>query len=173
MTTPSPDEREQLARLLFSRLSLHRIKDLYDTRYHSEGTRKIWREEADAILSAGFRLPGTPTPTHRCVNCNREWQETQLEVWQGFPVKQCCPECKSACAKMDPVPTTPTREHDLYKTGDADAPRVIQDGNGAVALGLCRRCGKAEVELSEPCVPTTPSEDEQRWAELAAATDKD
>ena len=50
------------------------------------------------------------TPTHRCVNCKREWQETQLEVWQGFPVQQRCPECKSACAKMDPVPTTPPED---------------------------------------------------------------
>jgi len=115
MTTPSTDEREQLARLLFSRLSLHPIKDLYDTRSHSEGTRNIWREEADAILHAGFRLPVPTTPTHRCVNCKREWQETQLEVWQGFPVQHRCPECKSACAKMDPVPTTTPIDHDAAR----------------------------------------------------------
>lgn len=122
MTTPSTDEREQLARLLFSRLSLHPIKDLYDTRSHSEGTRKIWREEADAILSAGFRLPVPTTPTHRCVNCKREWQETQLEVWQGFPVQQRCPECKSACAKMDPVPTpTDAQIEAIRERHEADA----------------------------------------------------
>jgi len=54
------------------------------------------------------------TPTHRCVNCKREWQETQLEVWQGFPVQQRCPECKSACAKMDPVPTTPPEDEQRW-----------------------------------------------------------
>ena len=43
--------------------------------------------------------------------------------------------------------------HDLYETGDADAPDVIKDRNGAVMLGLCRRCNRAEIELSSPCPP--------------------
>ena len=68
------------------------------------------------------------TPTHRCVNCKREWQETQLEVWQGFPVQQRCPECKSACAKMDPVPTTPPEDEkrwaELAAATLADAQRI-------------------------------------------------
>ncbi len=38
-------------------------------------------------------------------------------------------------------------KHDLYKTGDPDAPEEIKDGNGEVAVDLCKRCGKAEVEL--------------------------
>lgn len=45
-------------------------------------------------------------------------------------------------------------KHDLYKTGDPDAPEVIKDRNGVVALGLCRRCGKAEIELMEECCDT-------------------
>lgn len=44
--------------------------------------------------------------------------------------------------------------HDLYKTGDADAPSTIKDRNGDVALGLCRKCGKGEIELEEPCEPS-------------------
>lgn len=47
------------------------------------------------------------------------------------------------------------RVHNLYKTGDADAPSVIKDGNGEVVLGLCRDCGKGEIELNGPCVETT------------------
>lgn len=43
--------------------------------------------------------------------------------------------------------------HDLYKTGDHDAPYTIKDRNGEVVLGLCRNCEKAEIELSEPCGP--------------------
>lgn len=43
-------------------------------------------------------------------------------------------------------------KHDLYKREDADAPDVIKDRNGDVALGLCRRCGRVESELAEPCV---------------------
>ena len=49
-------------------------------------------------------------------------------------------------------------EHILYKTEDADAPDVIRDANGEVVLGLCRICGKAEVELAEPCSPWRPIE---------------
>ena len=48
-----------------------------------------------------------------------------------------------------PVGTYP--EHVLYKTGDSDAPEHIKDRNGDVALNLCRRCGRGEVELSVPC----------------------
>lgn len=41
--------------------------------------------------------------------------------------------------------------HNLYKTGDADAPDQIRDRNGSVALDMCRDCGRGEIELSEPC----------------------
>jgi hypothetical protein len=41
--------------------------------------------------------------------------------------------------------------HVLYETADNDAPDVIMDRNGVVVLGLCRICGRAEIELSEPC----------------------
>lgn len=47
----------------------------------------------------------------------------------------------------------PLPEHDLYKTGDSDAPDCIQDRNGEVVLGLCRKCNRGEIELSEPCIP--------------------
>ena len=39
--------------------------------------------------------------------------------------------------------------HDLFATGDADAPSVIRDRNGEVVLDLCRRCGKCESQLLE------------------------
>ncbi len=55
----------------------------------------------------------------------------------------------------DPEPRAPS--HDLYKTGDADAPEVIKDRNGEVVLDLCRRCGRGEIELSEPCTARAPS----------------
>lgn len=45
--------------------------------------------------------------------------------------------------------------HELYKTGDKDAPDPIKDRNGEVVLGLCRRCGKGEIELSEPCTASS------------------
>jgi hypothetical protein len=44
--------------------------------------------------------------------------------------------------------------HNLIKTGDPDAFGAICDANGAVVLGYCRRCGRGESELSDPCGPT-------------------
>lgn len=44
--------------------------------------------------------------------------------------------------------------HDLWKTRDAGKPSQILDRNGEVALDLCKRCGKAEAELSaDNCTP--------------------
>lgn len=45
-------------------------------------------------------------------------------------------------------------EHELYKTGDADAPDAIKDRNGEVALNCCRKCGRGESDLTQPCIPT-------------------
>jgi hypothetical protein len=42
-------------------------------------------------------------------------------------------------------------EHVLFETGDVDAPEVIMDGCGEVALGLCRVCGGAECSLPTNC----------------------
>lgn len=40
-------------------------------------------------------------------------------------------------------------EHILFETGDPDAPDCIKDRNGEVVLGLCKECGRGEVELQE------------------------
>lgn len=42
-------------------------------------------------------------------------------------------------------------DHVLFETHDNDAPDTIKDRNGEVVLGLCKKCGRAEVELTEPC----------------------
>jgi len=41
--------------------------------------------------------------------------------------------------------------HDLYQTGDTDAPDQIKDRNGDVALELCKRCGQGEGDLLRDC----------------------
>lgn len=46
-------------------------------------------------------------------------------------------------------------DHILYDQSDPDAPSSIKDGNGDIVLGLCKVCGRGEVELEEPCVPKT------------------
>ena len=65
-------------------------------------------------------------------------------------------------AALWPAPQSPYRpytakpchpSHELYKTGDADAPEQVKDRNGEVVLDQCRYCGRAESELldGEPC----------------------
>ena len=45
-------------------------------------------------------------------------------------------------------------KHDLYITGDKDAPETIKDRNGEVVLQLCKVCSKAESELrNSKCTP--------------------
>jgi hypothetical protein len=41
--------------------------------------------------------------------------------------------------------------HNIYETGDHDAPEAIKDRNGEVVLGLCRRCGRGEADLVTSC----------------------
>lgn len=53
------------------------------------------------------------------------------------------------------------QQHELYMTGDADAPDNIKDRNGWVALRMCRKCGKAEIDLDEPCEPREQQEQQQ------------
>lgn len=47
----------------------------------------------------------------------------------------------------------PRMVHRLWETGDIRLPDSIVDGNGEVVLALCKDCGRAESELSEPCAP--------------------
>ena len=43
-------------------------------------------------------------------------------------------------------------DHELYKTGDVDAPHQIKNHNNEVVLRLCRKCGRAESRLeTHPC----------------------
>lgn len=40
-------------------------------------------------------------------------------------------------------------QHQLWTTSDKDRPEVICDCNGEVVLGLCKVCGRGEIELEE------------------------
>lgn len=42
--------------------------------------------------------------------------------------------------------------HNLWKDGDRGIPEALLDRNGQVVLGMCRICGKAEIELDEECL---------------------
>ena len=44
-----------------------------------------------------------------------------------------------------------SQTHVLFTSADRDAPDCIRDRNGEVVLGLCKICGRGEIELREPC----------------------
>jgi hypothetical protein len=58
----------------------------------------------------------------------------------------------------NPFSTPIPKKHELYETGDPEAPDIIKDRNGEVVLGLCKSCGRGEIELSEPCTPRVKQE---------------
>lgn len=41
--------------------------------------------------------------------------------------------------------------HSLFTKSDPDCPDQVKDRNGDVVLGMCKKCGAAEIELSSPC----------------------
>jgi len=53
--------------------------------------------------------------------------------------------------------------HDLYQSGDGDAPEAVKDRNGEVALDQCRRCGQAEGDLLRDC----PGDPTQNWRDAS------
>ena len=66
-------------------------------------------------------------------------------------------ECHAAIMSIKEALAQP--EHDLYTDADKDKPDAICDGNGQVALAMCKKCGKAEIELDEPCVKPQPEQE--------------
>lgn len=48
-------------------------------------------------------------------------------------------------------PKLAAKSHVLYTTQDDHRPLSVCDRNGEVVLSLCKKCGKAEAELSGPC----------------------
>jgi len=54
--------------------------------------------------------------------------------------------------------------HSVYMDGDEGIPEQLLGRNGEVALDMCRHCGKAESELSGPCLKAPPLSREQRRA---------
>lgn len=90
----------------------------------------------------------TPQPAEP-VN-KMKWNQ-ELSSWSDDDFVQVFHERPDLANRLRKILAEPVK-HDLYKTGDKDAPEQILDRNGAVALDCCKRCGKFESQLSEPCV---------------------
>lgn len=69
-------------------------------------------------------------------------------VDQNMLTEEAAKVAKEHIAKMSAIPPD---QHDLYKTADQDRPSSICDDNAQVVLSLCKKCGRAEVELAQAC----------------------
>lgn len=67
------------------------------------------------------------------------------------PAQQAVTEIMAGDSGDEHKPTPGFVAHDLYRTGDIDAPDAIKDSRGEVVLGLCKKCGRAEIELADRC----------------------
>lgn len=71
--------------------------------------------------------------------------------------KEPCSSCRNTDhslfePKEDKTMTPKSHEsHELYKTGDEDAPSYLKYRNGEVVVRMCRKCGRGEAGLTEPC----------------------
>lgn len=95
------------------------------------------------------------------------WREAEQLALSEFGINNCeIEELQGECSASDILIGDEIRElirsvlvhgawllvrHDLYTDNDSNIPASICDRNGQVALGMCKRCGRAEIELSEPC----------------------
>lgn len=81
------------------------------------------------------------------------------EVEARYLLKHCLPVIRKHGVKSLVVevhdylaaPISKDNSHDLYTDSGKDRPDVVCDSNGQVVLGLCKKCGKGECELVEPC----------------------
>lgn len=127
----------------------------------------------DKLASAVFNLALTVQKSHRevvafmkqvCVidpGCaTQEQAETIARKYrQAHPeIAALWPTPSSEYSPYNAKPCHPS--HELYKTGDADAPEQIKDRNGEVVLDQCRHCGRAGAELldGEPCAKAPANE---------------
>lgn len=51
------------------------------------------------------------------------------------------------------IPPKLVNGHPVFTDNDKDRPEVICDQNGQTVLNMCKVCGRAEIELDEPCKP--------------------
>jgi hypothetical protein len=92
-------------------------------------------------------LEDHPAMTPKLNKLMKKAQEVLGDLYQAAG-EQCFGAAHAAAGQaVQPLP-----EHDLYVDSDLNKPRSILDSNGQVTLDLCKRCGKGEAELTEPCV---------------------
>jgi hypothetical protein len=92
------------------------------------------RKALDALLRAG--LGGPIQMNQRAIDSAVGILRAALE--QAEPV-------------VEPIGWRWDQSHELYTNADTDKPEAILDRNGEVVIGLCKRCGKGESELSGQC----------------------
>lgn len=90
-----------------------------------------------------------PLAQPSCLMCGqvKEFAIKHLELG-AIGICRDCISFKQELARVKAYRDRVWASHRLYETTDADKPA---DSNGEVVLGLCRDCGRGEVQLEEPC----------------------
>ncbi len=121
----------------------------HDVRLYVDGDFYNHDEKMAYAISISDQLNAAPQPADprrgEPVGYFYPWElERSLKAYpNGFP--------GAVAVYSAPQPAEPVK-HDLYKKGDRGVPEQILDRNGDVVLDCCKRCGKAEIELAEPCI---------------------
>jgi hypothetical protein len=96
-------------------------------------------EDHESVLAFLFARTGLPEGTvrrmHKAIACAESKQASQ----------------EAGVMSRNVGVSAPALPHDLYVSGDTDAPDAIKDSNGEVVLSQCRYCGKGEIELESTC----------------------
>jgi hypothetical protein len=101
---------------------------------------------------------------------SREWLD-MLSVW--VKKRSYDQDCLIAfCQQWDKSLSAYESQHDLYKSGDQDIPRSILNASGDVVLGLCKKCGKGESDLTEACSPDTVQLSRAEYEALKRSTER-
>lgn len=113
-------------------------------------------KQADAVERAGFRLSRTASAgkdeRQELAHIIDAWFKKYLgRSFDGLPETSEWLSADILAAGFRRK--APDGAHVLYKREDKDAPEQIKDRNGDIVLDMCRICGRAESELTEPCGP--------------------
>jgi hypothetical protein len=143
LTDQDDDEVHHTTEALRARLDGFVILELLDRQQRDKpapSAMQVGCEGTDGLLrihaeSETCDVCAPPAPSAEPVNLNDPAVQKRLAAQWGYV----------------PAPSAEPSGHVLYTTACTDKPAEICDRNGDVVLAQCRRCGKAEGELSGPC----------------------
>ncbi len=98
-------------------------------------------QEVDRAIAAAIGLTGLQTPIDALVELRK--------LTPGGGEKSLPAQIKQLQYEKRELEKEIAATHTCYDDNDVNVPDQIKDSNGQVALGQCKHCGKAEIELGQ------------------------